>query len=87
MKKLPVLKIFLILVIPTFSNIYANEFMENIEEVRKKNDNTEVKNQAKKMEIKNTLYRKECAYDASEVKNNYTAKKIEANCLKAYELK
>ena len=39
MKKLPPLKIgFLFVTI--FSIAYANEFMENIEEVRKKNDNT-----------------------------------------------
>ena len=39
MKKLHLLKICFILFTTIFSSAYANEFMENIEEVRKKNDN------------------------------------------------
>ena len=85
-KKLPPRKIFFIFILSIFSCAYANEFMKNIEEVRKNND-VEVKNLAKKIEQKNTLYRMGCAYDAGEAKSNYAAKKIEANCLKTYELK
>ena len=40
MKKLLLLKIFFVLLIATFSSAYANEFMEKLEEVRKKKDNT-----------------------------------------------
>ena len=39
MKKLLPIKICFILSVTIFSNIYANEFMENLEEVRKKKDN------------------------------------------------
>ena len=39
MKKLPLLKICFVLLVATFSSAYANEFMEKLEEVRKKNDN------------------------------------------------
>ena len=39
MKKLPLLKICFVLLVATFSSAYANEFMENLEEVRKKKDN------------------------------------------------
>jgi len=39
MKKLLLLKIFFVLLIATFSSAYANEFMKNLEEVRKKKDN------------------------------------------------
>ena len=40
MNKLLLIRIFFVLLTATFSNAYANEFMENLEEVRKKNDNT-----------------------------------------------
>ena len=46
-KKLPPRKIFFIFIVSIFSCAYANEFMKNIEEVRKNND-VEVKNKAKK---------------------------------------
>ena len=39
MKKLRLHKICFVLLIATFSSAYANEFMENLEEVRKKKDN------------------------------------------------
>ena len=39
MKKLLLLKIFFILFVTIFSSAYANEFMENLEEVRKNKDN------------------------------------------------
>ena len=38
MKKLPLLKICFILFVTIFSSAYANEFMENLEEVRKNKD-------------------------------------------------
>ena len=38
MKKIFLLKIYFILFVTIFSNAYANEFMENIAEVRKKNN-------------------------------------------------
>jgi len=40
MKKLHLIKIHFLLLITTFSSAYANEFMENLEEVRKKKDNS-----------------------------------------------
>ena len=76
MRKLPVLKIFLILVIPTFSNIYANEFMENLEEVRKKNDNSEIKNHTQNKERKNIPYRKKYTYDKGKAKIITQLKKL-----------
>ena len=39
MNKLLLIRIFFVLLTTTFSNSYANEFMKNLEEVRKKNDN------------------------------------------------
>ena len=36
MKKLSLLKICVVLLIATFPSAYANEFMENLEELRKK---------------------------------------------------
>jgi len=39
MKKLSLLKICVVLLIATFPSAYANEFMENLEELRKKKDN------------------------------------------------
>ena len=39
MKNFPLIKIFFVLLVTSFSSAYANEFMENLEEVRKKNDN------------------------------------------------
>jgi len=39
MKKLLLLKIYFILCVTIFSSSYANEFMENLEEVRKNKDN------------------------------------------------
>ena len=87
MKKLLLLKIYFTLLITISSSTYANEFMENLEEIRKKNNNIEIKNQAKKRELKDIFYRESCAYDAGEAKTNYEAKKIETICLKAYGLK
>ena len=87
MKKLLPIKICFILIVTMFSNIYANEFMENLEEVRKKNDNSEIKNHTQNKVRKNIPYRKKCAYATGKVKNNYAAKKIEITCLKAIGLK
>ena len=87
MKKLLPIKICFILIVTMFSNIYANEFMENLEEVRKKNDNSEIKNHTQNKERKNIPYRKKCTYDIGKAKNNYAAKKIETTCLKAIGLK
>ena len=87
MKKLLPIKICFILIVTIFSNIYANEFMENLEEVRKKNDNSEIKNHTQNKERKNISYRKKCTYDTGKSKNNYAAKKIETTCLKVIGLK
>ena len=43
MKKLLLLKICFILFVTIFSSVYANEFMENLEEVRKNKDNATFK--------------------------------------------
>jgi len=61
--------------------------MENLEEVRKKNDNSEIKNHTQNKERKNISYRKKCTYDTGKSKNNYAAKKIETTCLKVIGLK
>jgi len=76
MKKLLPIKICFILIVTMFSNIYANEFMENLEEVRKKNDNSEIKNHTQNKERKNIPYRKKYTYDKGKAKIITQLKKL-----------